>query len=274
MTSLDRLNWAARLSLTAFGVQIGIRVDDGAWLPRLCERLPHDWPSSDSGVFDYLYSFRRGGLVAGSRIRRFFVGCANAEQIVRTLDEDVALDAFQSRVRFDVAVSATQWAFVHAGVVGWNGRAIVIPASSTFGKSRLVEALVRAGAEYYSDETAAIDAEGLVHPFAQSLKLRQRDGGVLRVTPAEIGGTTGVAPLPIGLVLSTKFEDGASWRPRVGTPGEAHLALLGHAIRARLDPRTSLQILASAVTGARMLEGPRGEADVAAGQILATPMHS
>ena len=33
-------------------------------------------------------------------------------------------------------------------------------------------ALVRAGAEYYSDEFAPLDAGGLVHPFAKPLSIR------------------------------------------------------------------------------------------------------
>ena len=55
--------------------------------------------------------------------------------------------------------------FIHAGVVGWQGRAIVIPGRSFSGKSTLVAALLQAGATYYSDEFAVLDGRGYVHPF-------------------------------------------------------------------------------------------------------------
>jgi hypothetical protein len=82
---------------------------------------------------------------------------------VRT-DDSRLLDAFESLVRMEVSANARRWVFLHAAAVGWRGRAIILPAVSRGGKSRLVEALVRAGATYYSDEFAPIDSRGRVHP--------------------------------------------------------------------------------------------------------------
>jgi hypothetical protein len=64
-----------------------------------------------------------------------------------------------------VAENARRWIFVHAGVVAWRGQAIVIPGATQSGKTSLVAALVRAGAEYFSDEYAVFDARGRVHPL-------------------------------------------------------------------------------------------------------------
>jgi hypothetical protein len=64
------------------------------------------------------------------------------------------LDAFENHLQLWVAEGAPRHAFVHAGVVGWRGRAMVIPRSSHSGKSTLAAALIRAGATYYSDEYA------------------------------------------------------------------------------------------------------------------------
>ena len=75
--------------------------------------------------------------------------------------------------RMDViAEVARNRVFVHAGVVGWKGRAIVIPGRSYSGKSTLVSELIRAGAAYYSDEYAVFDSRGRVYPFAKPLEMR------------------------------------------------------------------------------------------------------
>jgi hypothetical protein len=268
LKAVDSLEWTAGMSGTCFGVRVGVRVNDSAFLPKLQPHLPPGWRESDSPVVDYIYSMRLGGPVSGTRIRRFHVGFAGPSRIVRTLDESEALQAFEAAVQFDVAVAASPWLFVHAGVVGWNGRAIVIPAPSSHGKSRLVEALVRAGAAYYSDEFAVIDENGLVHPFARRMALRDEAGAVRRVSPEEVGGSAGSTPLPIGLVLSTRYEAGSEWRPREGTAADAVMVLLANTVRARIAPASSLEVLARAVEGAGIVEGPRGDADAVAQELL------
>ena len=61
----------------------------------------------------------------------------------------------------------------HAGVVGWRGRAIVIPGRSHAGKSTLVAELVRRGAVYYCDEFAVLHETGRVHPYRRTPVLTQ-----------------------------------------------------------------------------------------------------
>jgi hypothetical protein len=69
-----------------------------------------------------------------------------------------------------VAEHAPDHLFVHAGVVGWEGRAIVMPGTSFAGKTTLVRAWLEAGATYYSDEFAVLDRAGRVHPFAATAR--------------------------------------------------------------------------------------------------------
>ena len=59
----------------------------------------------------------------------------------------------------------------HAGAVARNGRAVVLPGSSNRGKSTLTTALVGAGYDYLTDEAAAVDTAGVVHPFAKAIAL-------------------------------------------------------------------------------------------------------
>jgi hypothetical protein len=79
---------------------------------------------------------------------------------------------FERRVRLTVAEFAIGKVFLHAGVVAWNNRALIIPAKSFQGKTTLVAELVKKGAVYYSDEYAVLDEDGLVHPFPKKLSMR------------------------------------------------------------------------------------------------------
>jgi hypothetical protein len=170
-------------------------------------------------------------------------------------------ETFESNLQLHVAENARRRTFIHAGVVGWRGCAIVIPGRSFTGKTTLVRELVRAGATYYSDEYAVLDARGLVHPFPKPLGIR--DEGAMKQTKqwAEaLGGRTGVKPLPVGLILLSHYKAGATWRPRRLSAGEGALALLANAVPARRQPGRTLAALRPVVLGAQVLKGERGDA--------------
>src|SRR5262249_35431224 len=150
--------------------------------------------------------------------------------------------------------------FVHAGVVGWEGQAIVIPGRSFSGKSRLVAELVSAGAMYFSDEYAVFDNRGFVHPFPRPLAIRSEAGRPKRYAFAALGGPCENIPLPVGLIVLTKYRAGAPWRPRPLSPGKAALALLANTVSIRRQPGMALAKLKQVVARARALTGMRGEA--------------
>jgi len=181
-----------------------------------------------------------------------------------------ALDLLEDRLRFDVACTSSEHLFVHAGVVGLDGRALVIPGSSGTGKSHLVAALVAAGALYYSDEFALIDSQGRVHPYAQKLSLAKTHGRPKRRTsPVELGGRVGIEPLPVGLILVTRYRPGAQYRPAALSPAQTVLELLAHVVRAREAPREALERLQRVALCARALTSERGDAGRLADEILA-----
>jgi hypothetical protein len=160
-----------------------------------------------------------------------------------------------------VAERSPDHLFVHAGAVGWEGRAIVMPGASFAGKTTLVQAWLEAGATYYSDEFAVLDCAGRVHPFARPLAIRDRSSGLTRRVAADaLGAATGTMPLPVGLILSTCYRAGARWRPRRLTAATTLLALMRHTIAARGNPAHSMPILKQTVSGGTALAGPRGEA--------------
>ncbi|MDQ5847286.1 MAG: hypothetical protein M3539_18525 [Acidobacteriota bacterium] len=261
MEKVDRLGWAVGLSLKSYGVRIGVRSNDEAALQRVYEYLPSNWESLSVPVVDRVYSILMGGAGSRASVRRFSLLYGDDIRLARSSNLDEVFDRFESDLRIFVAEYARHRVFVHAGVVGWKGKAIVIPGRSYTGKSSLVAELVRAGATYYSDEYAVFDARGRVHPYSKPLELRET--GKFKQSRYDIthfGGTAGTKPLPVGLVVMTKFREGASWRPRKLSPGKGVLEMLNNTVSARRDPERALSTLEVVASQADVLKGIRGQA--------------
>src|SRR5256886_3858230 len=221
MKKVDRLGWAAGFSIRSYGVRIGVRSNDPTALARVLELLPGEWEKTDMPVVDRLYSILIGGAGARANVRRFSLLYGDHLRLARAIDLDRMLEILESDLRLFVAEFARHRVFVHAGVVGWKGNAIVIPGRSFTGKSTLVAEFVRAGATYYSDEYAVFDSRGRVHPFLKPLEIRdQGDSRQSRIEVTQLGGRAGTKPLPVGLVLMTQFREGVRWKPRKLSPGK------------------------------------------------------
>jgi hypothetical protein len=267
MAKLDRLGWAAGITFTAYGVSAGVRVSDRAALDAVVGRLPPGWRRSASPSVTRLYSLISGG--GGRRSRRFHLLYAGAALLARTLDAEAVFGWLESDLQLYVAERSPRRVFVHAGVVGWRGQAIIIPGRSLSGKTTLVAELLRAGAEYYSDEYAVFDQEGRVHPYARPLAVREGEGlKQTRRRVEEFGGRVGKEPLPVALVVVTRYERGARWCPRRLTAGECVLELLSNTVPARRSPGRVLRVLTNAAARATVLAGPRGGAAAVAEAIL------
>jgi hypothetical protein len=185
------------------------------------------------------------------------------------VDLRLALGVLDAQLRMHIALHAPDHVFVHAGVVGVGERAIVLPGRSFAGKTTLVAALVQAGAEYWSDEYAVLDADGLVHPYPKPLSVRIDDTRVTEERPIEsLGGRAGDRPLPVAMIAFTSYRPGAAWTLRPRTAGEGALKLLEHSVAARSRPEQVLAAVRRAATDAAILEGDRGDADEAAGALL------
>ena len=269
MKKVDRLGWAAGFSIRSYGVRIGVRSNDPTALARVLELLPGEWEKTDMPVVDRLYSILVGGAGARANVRRFSLLYGDHLRLARAIDLDRMLEILESDLRLFVAEFARHRVFVHAGVVGWKGNAIVIPGRSFTGKSTLVAEFVRAGATYYSDEYAVFDSRGRVHPFLKPLELRQNGNQKQsKIDISEIGGHSGTKPLSVGLVLMTQFKDGARWRPRKLTSGRGVLQLLFNTVSARRTPQKALETLERVATQAEVLKGARGHATEVVAAVL------
>jgi hypothetical protein len=184
----------------------------------------------------------------------------NGEEMSFGTDRRLFFKFFNSMLRIVVAEHAVDCVFIHAGVVAWGGKAIVIPANSFQGKTTLVAELIKNGADYYSDEYAVLDEEGRVHPFPRDLSVRDNQFREKDIPVAELGGRTGVEPIPVGAVLLTEYAKNGVWNPQRLTVGQGIMEIIPHTIPRNFNTEFSLKVLNTAVTDAIILKSPRGDA--------------
>lgn len=251
-------DWTHGQSYTAYGVRFGLRTNDARALADARAYLPPGWVETENGEVDVLYSL---AVMPGEL--RLYAG----EELIASR-EGHAWQALAEHAQWQTALGAREALFVHAGVVGWQGGAIVMPGRSYSGKTTLVHALVRAGATYYSDEFAVLDRQGRVHPYALALSIRDRNGRGVKTAVEHLGGARGSERLPVTMVVLTRYRRGARWRPRELPPAQGLLALMDNTVAARGEPEHSMPILKAAVVGARVLQSDRGEASHAARALL------
>jgi hypothetical protein len=179
------------------------------------------------------------------------------------------LDRLGRELMVQVAEHAPDRVFVHAGVVGWHGCAVVLPGASFAGKTTLVAELVRAGATYYSDEYAVLDEDGRVHPYARELRMRLDGEAEQRaVAVEELDGSAGTLPLAVSHVVFTEYAEGGEWAPEPVSAGMAVLEMLRHAIPVRRSPGRVMATLARMMEPATAVRSVRGEARETAAELL------
>ena len=261
MEKLDCLGWAGGFAFQAYGRRIGIRVTDAKLLAQLPERLPPGWTPSPSPIVERLYSIVVGDDGTRPGLRRFHLLYAGSARLQRTVSVSEVLAALGDDIDLYVAQASRRKLFLHAGVVGWQDRAILLPGRTFTGKSSLVAAFLRAGATYYSDEFAVLDDRGRVHPFPRPLRLREQAGKMTSCcSPETLGGMVGTRPLPVGLVAIVPYSPNAVWRPRQLSPGQGSLELLANTVAARQRPQAALRLLGTLSARVSIVKSRRREA--------------
>lgn len=256
--TIEPRNFGSQIAFTSNGVRISVGADDPRILGDLhgviraafgdgiklfegkARGIPTFGVHKQNGTFKL---FRDGIELTEGRSKRIFYKYLN------------------SLLRLEVAENAVGRVFLHAGVVGWQGRAIIFPGTSFAGKSTLTAELVRAGAEYYSDEYAVIGSDGKVRPFPRYLSIRSpKSGRETSVPVSELGGAEGKREIPVGMVVFTVYEAGRTWKPVSLTAGEAIMEIVPHAFSMRRNPAFSLKVLDLVTRRAIMVKSPRGDA--------------
>ena len=269
MKKLDRLDWAEGLTLSTFGVRAGVRVNVLGVLPRVLPLLPPGWKKSHRVIVERLYSLVVAQGCERAGVRRLHLLYADSTRIARDAALNRVLATLETDLHRYTAEATSDMTFLHAGVVGWQGSAIMFPGRSLSGKTTLVREMLRLGATYYSDEFAVVDSSGLVHPFARPLGIREDSSyAQTKYSAEELGATSGVKPLPMGMAVICKYEAGAQWQPAPLSQGQGALELLANSVAVRSQPDQTLRRLQKLVRHTVFIQGTRGEAHKAAASIL------
>jgi len=239
--------------ISVYGLHIGIHLSSEDFRDLVLDHLPPGWQFASPYGVSRVYT-----LETGKGEHRLYVD-GTLLYFHRSFDE--ILRWFESDLQIYVAEMCPDRVFVHAGVVGWRGKGIVLPGRSFSGKTTLICSLLRAGAEYYSDEYAVFDKHGRIHPYPRRLGVRSHDGVRTRRKVEDFDAANGAGSLPASLIVATRFILGAEWNPRRLSPGCAALLLFSNTVSARRSPDFALSTIRRAVAGAVALESARGESD-------------
>jgi hypothetical protein len=250
-----------KLHFSAYDLPLEIHCEDESLVSRLLTCLPPQFQPQVDRKCGRVYKVQRHGETR-------FELWVDSTCLVQSASFQEILDVLEGDIQLYVAEFARPWVFLHAGAVVWRGRAIVLPGSSFAGKSTLVAALLRAGAQYLSDEYAVLDRHARVYPYSRRLSLRIGRQAPLRCTPFDLGAETCREPAPIGLVGLFSFRPSSCGEVCRLSSAQALLGLLLHAVPARQRPRDVLEALTRIVAKVSVLSGERGEADAFAAWLL------
>jgi hypothetical protein len=284
MEKINRLGWAAGFAFVSHGVRIGIRANDAQALERAANHLPPGSEPCSSPVVNELCSLLVARERPASNIRRYNLLYWEASRVARTMIVDEVFQKLEAYLHLIVALESRQRVFVRAAVAVWEDTAILVLGPRSSGKTMLLDALLRAGATYYSDRYAVLDRRGRVYPYPTAFpedrgqRAEDSESGQ-RTEDSQTGPLSSVlyplsstprasGPLPVGLVVDTRYKSGVRFRPRLLSPGETLCSLLTNTVSARSRPKAALASLQWVANGARAFRGKRGEAADAAGALL------
>jgi hypothetical protein len=252
------LDWGEGIAFTCYGAEFSIKISAPEVAHLLYRHLPPHCRRATANRTQRQYSVIISKTNNQGSIRHNLL-YVNSTVLIASASIHQVFNALETDLHLYIAETSPRKVFIHSGVVGWKGKAILIPGSSFSGKSHLVAELVRAGAQYYSDEYAVIDGHGRIHPYLRPLRLRKDEFGRELHCQVKYPGQTGVSPLPVGLILFCRYRPGSTWRPKSVPPGKGLLELLRHTATARNRPEGTLSILQKMVLRSPVLKSLRGE---------------
>lgn len=258
------------LAIECYGARVGVGTNRAAILDSLPRHLPVKTNLIEASDLDNQFTLLTNDVASSPQDTDRYSLYDGECLVLSTSDLDVALEQLARELDAVVALEASPWLFVHAGVVGWRAGAIVIPGRSMTGKTSLVAALVKAGATYYSDEYAVFDRQGQVHAFPKPLHFRiGQQGESKKIGAEDLGGRIGTSALPVTLVVATHYDAQARWRPKPLTPGQAVLRLFDNTVDALRRPESAIDLFAAVAARCAAISGPRPSSEQIAPFLLA-----
>ncbi len=261
-----------RIDFLALGVRVRLEADSPRRLDALLDRVPCGWTGDPprSATADCRLRWTGPGTRRGTeetpsrRPQRLLL---DGKTVVTARRPDDLLDRFEHELLAAI-VARTRRVVLHAGVVVYRRRAVLLPGRSFCGKSTLVQALVTAGGSYYSDDLAPIDQWGRVHAVPKRLALRQGARHASTVEAEELGWRPGCPPRPVGLIVLCRYRPAATFAPCHLSPGKGTLALFRHTVSAEAAPERAFRVLTGLASKVPVLVTDRGRAADTAPAIL------
>lgn len=203
--------------MDAFGLRVGIRVNDSGSLGRVRDLVTElGWPLLDNPASDLIFSIRIGTGPARKGVRHFHLLYVGTLRLLRTLEEEKVWSVLSSTLQAYVLANSPKYTVLRASSVVFNGRSIVLPGHGP--DSPLLHAVIKAGAEIFSDQWTLVSELGTIAPYPQL---------------AEPRTATAIAFLEKGGRIR-------GLRPRTLSPAEASLHLLLFTLNTRANPERAL----------------------------------
>jgi hypothetical protein len=251
--------------MISYGVPFRFTAENSEMLERMLSHAPY----GSSACLTRPAGGRNFALRAARSGVTYQVLC-DGELLAEADDVGSALMQLGGHIMIHVAEHAPDFVFVHAGVVVWQGRALLLPGVSHAGKSTLVAELVRSGAVYYSDEFALLDSTGRVHPFARDLRLRQPGRSHQTNVPVtQLKGEAGTEARAVSMIVFAEYAHDSCWSPEPMSHGRAVLEMLLHTVPVQRTPARVLETISTTVQNAVVWKSLRGEAGPAAHTLIA-----
>lgn len=250
-----------QISIEVYGVKIRIETNRKLFFEEIKKQIYKTFPVKFKLLKEKNFDHKFKIEVLERNFYEFFRNEENLGQF----NKEQALEFLDSKLRLTVAEFSLSKVFLHAGVIAWKDKAVVLPGQSLDGKTTLVLELVKKGAIYYSDEYAVLDEEGFVHPFPKMLSVRENADSFIQTDyPVEFfNGRAGTKRIPVEMILFAKFDNNFKqnkWKPKRLSNGQGVLDIIPHTISIRNNTKFALKVLKKATDRAIIVKSKRGEA--------------
>lgn len=234
-------------TVSAYGVSAQLRAPDSEMLESVVGGLPRAWRVLADG------SATSNRIAASFTVLRepsgYLIRAADGAE-ARYADREMTTWMLRRMLRREVTAGIHYRTCIAASVVTYGGRAIMLPTRAFAGTTKLVTALIAAGAELHAEEFAVLDSDGRLGSDLEAPGAPQR-------------------AVPLGLAAVTVYRPGAVWAPRQMSQAEGVVTLMAYATT-RERPAETLAALRQALDDVPIFEGDRGEADETAVMLLET----
>lgn len=253
--------------LSAFGVVVKITSPDREIFEQCSATLPGYWLRAGDDRPDVCFDIEEP--LNEPEGKRYFLFRENGDLLGGAINETQVRRRLTRRMDYYLGSYARDCAFLHAGIVCHEGRAILLPGLSHAGKSTLTASLVRAGAQYISDDIAVIDRNGQAYFLSRAINLREDVARALDLPSSAHMEQLCEGTVPVGAIMLLNYrKNEAVLDMHPLSKGETILRLIANSMNGRHEPETMICCCAAAVSQAICYEGVRGEAETAAPLIL------